>query len=97
MFSTLLNEYEIDSYINILKENLKPRYKRNRANKKYKGNFDEESKEIFDEESKGKSDEDELEDIFDQKFKVYAVDYLSDKKICQLLDNIKIVCRRYWN
>ena len=97
MFSTLLNEYETDSYINILKENLKPKYKRSRASKKYKGNFDEESKESFDEEFKGKSDEDEPEDIFDQKFKVYAVNYLSDKKICQLLDNIKIVCRRYWN
>ena len=81
LFSTLLNEYETDSYINILKENLKPKYKRNKNTEK----------------STGKSDEDGPEDIFNQKFKIYAINYLCDKKIDQLLTNIQIVCRRYRN
>ena len=61
---------------------------KHKAKKKYKGKY---------EESKGESDEDESEDIFYQKFKVYSIDYLCGEKIGQLLDNIQIVCRRYWN
>ena len=81
MFSTLLAEYKTDSFIKMLNENSK-----HKANMKSKRN---------NEESKGESDKDESEDIFDQNFKVYAVDYLCEEKIGQLLENIKIVCRRY--
>ena len=61
---------------------------KHKAKKKSKGKY---------EESKGESDEDESEDIFDQNFKVYSIDYLCGEKIDQLFDNIQIVCRRYWN
>ena len=71
----------------MLKERSKLKHSRHKANKK--------SKENFDEEIKGESDEDDSQDIFDQKFDIYALDYLCSEKIGQLLDNIKIVCRRY--
>ena len=62
---------------------------------KYKGKSYEETKGKSDEESKGNFDEDDLQDIFDQKFDIYALDYLCDEKIDQLLENIQKVCRRY--
>ena len=51
----------------------------------------------FDEESNDSFYEDDPEDIFNQEFDIYSLDYLSVSKIDQLLDNNKIVCRRYWN
>ena len=84
LFSTLLTEYETDSFIKMLKVNSK-----HKANKKPIRNFDEESMESF--------IEDDPEDIFNQNFNIYSLDYLCEEKIGQLLEYIQKVCRWYWN
>ena len=110
LIPTLLSKSKTDSLFKNFRESSILKHRRNNANRiskgksdeeskgksneESKGNFDEESKLSFDEESKLSFDEDENEDIFDQKFDIYALDYLCAEKIDQLLDNIKIVCRR---
>ena len=79
-----MTEYETGSFIKMLKVNSK-----HKANKKPIRNFDEESMESF--------IEDDPEDIFNQNFNIYALDYLCEEKISQLLEIIQKVCRRYQN
>ena len=71
----------------MLKERSKLKHRRHKANKKSKGKYYEEIKWNF--------DEDDPQYIFDQKFDIYALDYLCNEKIDQLLANIQLVCRRY--
>ena len=102
LIPTLLSKSKTDSLFKNFRESSILKHRRNKASRISKGksdeesklSFDEESKLSFDEESKLSFDEDENEDIFDQKFDIYALDYLCAEKIDQLLDNIKIVCRR---
>ena len=83
-----MDEYKTDSFIKMLKVNSK-----HKANKKSKGKY-EQSKGKY-EKFKGESDEDDSQDIFNQNFDIYALDYLYEEKIGQLLENIQKVCRRY--
>ena len=102
LIPTLLSKSKTDSLFKNLRESSILKHRRNKANRISKGESDEESKGKSDEESKGNFDEESLlsfdeddnEDIFDQKFDIYALDYLCAEKIDQLLHNIQIVCRR---
>ena len=94
LIPTLLSKSKTDSLFKSLRESSILKHRRNKANRISIGKSDEESKWNFGEESKLSFDEDDNEDIFDQKFDIYALDYLCAEKIDQLLHNIQIVCRR---
>ena len=109
LIPTLLSKSKTESLIKNLRESFKLKHREGKDNKKFegksdeesKGNFDEETKGNFDEETKGKSeekykesfDEDDLEDILDENFDIYALDYLCGEKIDQLHAYIQIVCK----
>ena len=92
LIPTLLSKSKTESLIKNLRESFKLKHREGKYNKNFKGKSDEESKGNLDEETKGKSeekykesfDEDDLEDILDENFDIYALDYLCGEKIDQL-------------
>ena len=91
---SLLHENKIDKLAKTIDEDLTIIHKKD---EKLKEESKEETKgeptEEIKEEQREKKDFFKQQDIFDREIRIIAADYLSDKKIKQLQNNIQKVCK----